>query len=60
MKQYGCSNHYCYLSGKRKGVCTNAGCTCLWEIPTGLRLAIERRIQTLETEIKRLKTANKS
>ena len=54
--QYGCSAHYCYINGPQSGMCTNGGCGCLRGLPTGLRLAIERRIIGLEQKIKRLES----
>ena len=52
MEKVGCSNHYCFLTGKAKGVATNAGCTCLYCLPFKDRAAIERRIRSLEGAIK--------
>jgi|GEM_PF-2274452 len=53
-EQYGCQAHYCYLTGPRSGMCTNSGCACLKSLPTGIRLAIERRILGLEANVNKL------
>ena len=44
----GCSNHYCYLTGTRKGMCTNSICNCLNDIPLNKRIAVQARINKLE------------
>ncbi len=44
----GCSNHYCYLTGKRKGMSTNATCNCLNDLPLNKRSAVQARINKLE------------
>ena len=50
-----CVNHYCYIGGRRKGIGTNTTCECLRELPFKKRVAVQRRIQELEAEIRRLK-----
>lgn len=50
----GCSNHYCYLTGPRKGMSTNSTCNCLRDLPLAKRVLVERRIQTLENILTRL------
>lgn len=44
----GCSNHYCYLTGKRKGMGTNSTCNCLNDLPLNKRSAVQARINKLE------------
>ena len=44
----GCSNHYCYLTGNRKGICTNSTCNCLNDLPLNKRRAVQARINKLE------------
>lgn len=50
----GCSNHYCYLTGYRNGLGTNSTCNCLGELPLNKRIAVQRRINTLEQALKSL------
>jgi septal ring factor EnvC (AmiA/AmiB activator) len=50
----GCSDGNCILREEPLRVHTNAGCRCLRDIPTQLRLAIQRRIRGQQAEIERL------
>ena len=50
----GCTNNYCYLTGYRTGMCTNMMCNCLNELTLNKRIAVQRRINTLEMALKSL------
>ena len=52
----GCGNHGCIIH-KPVGMGTNSTCTCLRGLDTRKRLAVQRKIVALETEITRYRVA---
>ena len=50
----GCKSHYCFLTGYRSGMCTNMTCNCLNELTLGKRIAVQRRINSLELALKNM------
>ena len=60
MAEYGCSDGSCRLRlTPATGQHTNAGCSCMRDIPMPLRLAVIRKLQHLADEAERLRqTAN--
>jgi len=58
MKYEGCSDGNCILRAEPPKVQTNGGCRCLRDVPTQLRIAIQRRIRGQQAEINRLRAEN--
>jgi len=58
-ERVGCSDGNCILRSREEQPHqhTNAGCRCLRDVPTPLRLAIKRRIAKQQAEIERLRAA---
>ena len=55
MSEQGCSDGNCKLRlTPVTGQHTNGGCQCLRDLPTQLRIQVERKLWSLKTEIKRL------
>ena len=55
MNEYeGCSDGACILRLKPLKQHTHGGCRCLRDIPTPKRMAIKRKLNSLEAEIERL------
>lgn len=52
----GCSDGNCVLRLEPLKVHTNGGCRCLRDVPTPLRLAIQRKLRSQHGELQRLRT----
>jgi hypothetical protein len=58
MSEQGCSDGNCCLRIEPvRGQHTNGGCRCLRDVPTQLRIAIQRKLQSQRNEIERLQAA---
>lgn len=69
MKQnniHGCTDGYCAIKGKAKGMHTNGGCRCVQNIlrentsETMKRIALERAFRMLHDRIEELEETNKT
>jgi len=55
VSELGCGDHFCYITGKRKGMGTNGGCKCVSSLIRGggtmNRIALERVLEGLHSTI---------
>jgi hypothetical protein len=60
----GCADHFCYVTGKRKGAGTNGGCSCIQDLLRGPnqldRIALERTLGGLHKRLAELEAALES
>lgn len=60
MNELGCSDGFCYIKGKAKGMHTNGGCRCVKNLVgrnnTAAQVALEKRLADLHKTIESLRT----